>query len=91
MFTGNLLNISELKEGEMIRLYTSENNREAKKIVLKMQGTKACAIELQDDNTAKLTIFDVQFEDVVFEASLDKDQLYKLVMGCKEINLQQKS
>ncbi|MDB2162391.1 hypothetical protein PMX22_21660 [Clostridium butyricum] len=89
MFTGNLLNISELKEGEMIRLYTSENNREAKKIVLKMQGTKACAIELLKDNTAKLYIFDTQFEDVEFECVMDKDQLYKLVMGCKEINLQQ--
>ena len=90
MFTGNLLNISELKEGEMIRLYSSENNNEAKKIILKMKDTKACAIELVDDKTANLFIFDTQFEDIEFQCTMDKEQLYKLVMGCKEINLQQK-
>ena len=54
-----------------------------------MKDTKACAIELMDDKTAKLFIFDTQFEDVEFECTMDVDQMYKLIMGCKEINLQQ--
>lgn len=85
MISNDLFNIGYLNEGDIIKLYKSDNIKMASEVVLRMSGTKATTLKLKEDNTVEYGIMDCVVDDSDYCGIMNKSQLLKLINSLKEM------
>lgn len=80
-----MINISALNVGDVIKLFTDETQYLATGVIIKMESQKVLILKLNEDKTVQFTIKDSLLDDVEYSTSINKTALTTLIKCIKEI------
>lgn len=80
-----IINISALNVGNVIKLFTDETQYLATGVVIKMENQKVVILKLNEDKSVQLTIKDSLIDNIEYSTSVNKTALTTLIKCIKEI------
>lgn len=80
-----MINISALNVGDVIKLFTDETQYLATGVIIKMEEQKVLILKLNEDKTVQFTIKDSLIDDIEYSTSINKTALTTLIKCIKEI------